>query len=204
MSHKNEDRKIAIYDFINDFISEYGVSPSVREVAEGVGCSVGAAHKYINRLIDEGLLERFGHNQIITRMNEAPMGRYPVVGAIACGKPKLAIQDIETYIPMSKEILGNGEFFVLVADGDSMIEAGIDAGDLVFIRKQTYAEEGQIVAALIQDDYSSECYATLKRYYRDPANKRFILHPENESMDDIYVKEVNIIGVAVKILKNVS
>ena len=204
MNPRNEQKKIEIYEYINEFIKEYGVSPSIPEIADGVHCASSTVHKYLVRLEEEGYIEKYGRNQIVTRENSNSIERIPVVGAIACGKPKLAIEDIQTYIPINKDILGQGEFIALIADGDSMIDAGIDDGDLVFIRKQSTAVDGQVVAAIIQDEYSEGSTATLKRLYRDGRKRKFRLHPENEYMDDIFVDELNIVGVAVKVLKDIS
>ena len=204
MNPRNEQKKIEIYEYINEFIKEYGVSPSIPEIADGVHCACSTVHKFLVRLEEEGYIEKYGRNQIVTRENSNSIERVPVVGAIACGKPKLAIEDIQTYIPINKDILGQGEFIALIADGDSMIDAGIDDGDLVFIRKQSTAVDGQVVAAIIQDEYSEGSTATLKRLYRDGRKRKFRLHPENEYMDDIFVDELNIVGVAVKVLKDIS
>ena len=95
-------------------------------------------------------------------------------------------------------LFGRGQFFILRANGASMIEADINDGDLVLIRQQNYADEGQIVVALMDDE------ATLKRYYPEPENQRIRLHPENSQMDDIYVSDCIIQGVAVKVLKDLE
>lgn len=204
MNPKNDAKKMEVYDFINGFINEYGVCPSTREIAEGVRCSISTAHKFVMRLEEEGYIEKYGRNQIVTRQNMFSFDKVPVVGAIACGKPKLAIEDIQAYIPINKDMLGEGEFFALIADGESMIEAGIDPGDIVFIRKQEAANEGDIVAAVVPDECSDGVCATLKRFYRDPKKKMIRLHPENSSMKDIYVKDATILGVAVKSLKDIK
>lgn len=204
MNPKNEAKKQEIYEFILEFMKEYGVCPSTAEIAEGTNCAKSTAHKYLIRLQDEGYIEKFGRNQILLRENMYRYDKVPVVGAIACGKPILAIEDIETYIPINRDILGEGDFIALIAKGDSMIEAGIDSGDIVFIKRQPTALDGQIVAVILEDEFGDEAYATLKRFYRDSKNKRFRLHPENSTMKDIYVEKVNIVGVAVKILKNVK
>ena len=127
----------------------------------------------------------------------------PVIGAVACGKPKLAVEDIKCYIPLDPS-LKDGEYFGLVADGESMIDVGIHSGDIIFIRRQETADDGDIVVAMIDDDYSDESTATLKRFYRDPENRRYILHPENSEMEDIVVDKVRILGKAVRILKNIE
>ncbi len=95
-------------------------------------------------------------------------------------------------------LFGRWQFFILRANGDSMIDADIYDGDLVLIRQQNYADEGQIVVALMEDE------ATLKRYYPEPENHRVRLHPENELLDDIYVDDCIIQGVAVKVIKDLA
>ena len=124
--------------------------------------------------------------------------RVPVLGTIACGIPKFAEENIEDYVRLPVALFGKGNFFILRAYGDSMIEAGIDNGDLVLIRQQNYADEGQIVVALMEDE------ATLKRFYPEPKKHRIRLHPENSRMDDIYVDNCEIQGVAVKVLKDLE
>lgn len=101
-----------------------------------------------------------------------------------------------TYVSLPNAIFGKGDFFILRASGNSMIEAGIDDGDLVVIRKQVSAEEGDIVVALVDNQN------TLKRFYRDEENKKIILHPENKKMKDIVVDECYIQGVACHVIKS--
>ena len=96
-------------------------------------------------------------------------------------------------------LFGKGNFFLLRANGDSMIEAGIDHGDLVLVRCQDHAEPGQIVVALIGDDE-----ATLKRFFPDPSKGTIRLHPENSRLDDIIVEHCLIQGVAVHVLKDLQ
>ena len=99
-------------------------------------------------------------------------------------------------LPIS--LFSSGDFYLLRASGDSMIKVGICDGDLVLVRRQNHADDGQIVVALMEDE------ATLKRYYREPQNRRIRLHPENDSMEDIYVDNCAIQGVAVKVIKNLG
>ena len=114
----------------------------------------------------------------------------------------VAVEDIEGYISVDDEYLGDGEYFALTASGSSMKDVGIDEGDIVYIKRQMTAENGDIVAAIISDEITGESIATLKRFYKDEAHKRFILHPENREMSDIIVKDVSIVGIAVRVLKN--
>ena len=122
----------------------------------------------------------------------------PIVGDIACGTPILAEENIESYLTISGDFLGTGNFFVLKASGSSMINAGINDGDYVVVRQQNSADEGQIVVALVDDE------ATLKRYYRDDKQKKIRLHPENDNMDDMYFDNIEIQGIAVKVIKDLE
>ena len=104
---------------------------------------------------------------------------------------------VEEYIPLPVSIFGSGELFIVRASHDSMIEAGIDDGDLVVVRKQQTARDGDIVVALVNNEN------TLKRYYRDDKHHCIILHPENSTMSDIIVHgECYIQGVAQQVIKN--
>ena len=129
-------------------------------------------------------------------LENAESNLVPVLGSVACGVPKYAEENIEEYVRLPVSLFGRGDFFILRANGDSMIEAGIDNGDLVLIRQQNTAETGQIVVALMEEE------ATLKRYYPEPQWGRIRLHPENSMMTDIYVDSCIIQGVAVKVLKD--
>ena len=203
MSRRNEDRKTEVYRFINEYIGERGVSPTTDEIARAMSMAKSTVSKYVNRLADEGHIERVGRYQMVTEHSAYAPYRMPIIGKIACGKPKLALEDIKGYIPLDRS-LGGGEFFCLIADGDSMIEAGIDDGDVVYVRRQPTADDGDIVVALIDDGVSEEGEATLKRFFRDTERRRYILHPENRAMKDIVVTEVRILGVALRVLKNLE
>lgn len=202
MQKKNDERKIEVYNFINDFIKEYGVCPSYDEIASSIGCAKSTLFKYMKRLEEEGYIERYGRNQVVTVENSNSIDRVPVIGSVACGKPKLAIEDIQGYLPINIDWLGRGEYFGLVADGDSMINIGINDGDIVIVRKQSTAENGQVVVALIPDEYGGEMTATLKRFYKERG--RYRLQPENDTMKDIYVKRLEILGIAVKTISDVK
>lgn len=147
------------------------------------------------------MIEFDGHRNIATRETmhtKAGTVLVPILGFVSCGIPKFAEENIEEYVRLPITLFGKGDFFILRANGDSMIEANIDHGDLVVIRQQSYAEEGQIVVALIEDE------AILKRYYPDPEQHRVRLHPENGKLQDIYVDNCSIQGVAVKAIKDAA
>ena len=201
MNPRNESRMMQIYEFIKDYIEEYGQSPTTDEISLKMGISKATVSKFVGRLIENGEVERAGRYGLTLVQGGGPKLTIPIVGSVACGKPKFAREDIDSYITVDRHLVGEGEFFALKADGDSMIQAGICHGDIVYVKRQSTAEDGQIVVALIIDDETSDPTATLKRLYFDRENRRYILHPENDSMSDIVVSSVQILGVAVRVLK---
>ncbi len=207
MSPQNFERKMEVYRFVTEFNKERGVCPTTQQIGDTLGMAKSTVSKYMNRLIDDGLIEKYGRYQTVIKEDvELPPNfvMMPVVGTISCGQPILAIEDVEEYIPIDVSMLGFGEYFGLIARGDSMIEAGIHDGDTVYIRKQNSAMDGEIVVAMVEDDYSDSWSATLKRFYRDLKNNRYILHPENSRLEDIIVDQVHVVGVAVRVLKNLE
>lgn len=202
MRYKNPELFSTIETIIRNHLEKHGTPPTVAEIAQEAGVGKTTAYRYLEALKDKGMIDyTSGHRSIVTR--EAKMMRMestivPVLGAVSCGTPKLAEENIEEYMRLPVALVGKGEFFLLRANGDSMIEAGINHGDLVLVRKQNHADEGQIVVALMEEE------ATLKRFYPDPENQRVILHPENCHMEDIIVQDCIIQGVAVKVLKDLE
>ena len=204
MRPKNEERKGEVYAFVNAYMKERGVCPTTQEIGDHFGMAKSTVSKYMNRLIDDGLIEKYGRYQTVSAGNSFSYTRMPVVGRVACGKPILALEDIEGYLPIDDAALGGGEFFGLIAEGDSMIEAGICDGDVVYVKRQSTADDGDIVVAMVADEASGEDLATLKRFYRDEKNQRYILHPENTQLSDMIFDEVRIVGIAVKVLKSLK
>lgn len=198
MRSKDKTLMAAIEKFVSDYTDSNGISPTMQEVADGVGSSKATVQRYIAQLCEDGILDYSGYRTMTSTKTKAAAIRVPVLGTIACGIPKFAEENIEEYVRLPVALFGKGNFFILRAYGDSMIEAGIDNGDLVLIRQQNYADEGQIVVALMGDE------ATLKRFYPEPKKHRIRLHPENSRMDDIYVDNCEIQGVAVKVLKDLE
>lgn len=189
-----------IKSFAEKYYLTFGESPTVREIAAELGVGKSTVQRYLERLKDSGEIEYNGRRGIKTELTEkinTDTVNIGVVGQVSCGPMTFAEQNITDYYSLPASFVGNGEFFMLTAHGNSMINAGIDDGDLVIIRRQSTAREGDIVVALLDDE------ATLKRFYKDVKNQRFILHPENEELSDIIVEGNLIIqGVAVKVIKN--
>ena len=198
MRSKNRETMLEIEQFVQEYVDEYGRSPSMQEVGDKVGISVASAYRYITAMANEGRINYNGTRGVSSTKGSDSMKTIPIVGTVACGTPILAEENIEGYVRLPVSLIGKGEFFILRAHGDSMIEVGIDDGDLVIIRQQNTAETGQIIVALIDDE------ATLKRYYPEPQEQRIRLHPENSEYDDIYVDYCQVQGIAVKVLKDLE
>ena len=198
MRTKDKTLMAAIEKFVSDFTDSTGISPTMQEVADGVGSSKATVQRYIAQMCEDGIINYSGYRTMNSTKAKVQVVRVPVLGRIACGIPKFAEENIEEYVKLPVALFGNGDFFLLRAYGDSMVEVGIEDGDLVLIRQQNYAERGQIVVALVEDD------ATLKRYYPEPEKNRVRLHPENSRMEDIYVDSCQIQGIAVKVLKDLE
>ena len=198
MRSKDKTLMAAIEKFVCDFTDKTGISPTMQEVADGVGSSKATVQRYIAQLCEDGVLDYSGYRTMTSTKTKMQAVRVPVLGTIACGIPKYAEENIEEYVRLPVALFGQGNFFILRAYGDSMVEAGIDDGDLVLIRQQSTADEGQIVVALMEDE------ATLKRFYPEPENGIIRLHPENHTMEDIIVENCIIQGVAVKVLKDLE
>jgi repressor LexA len=201
MQHKNPEYFERIENFIDDYRANYGSSPTVREIARGTKLSDATTCRYLQDMRENGLVEYEGHRNLITKRQKKTLVEtveVPVLGSISCGVPKFAEENIEEYIRLPVSLFGRGDFYLLRANGESMIEVGIDDGDLVLIRQQNYADNGDIVVALMDDE------ATLKRFYPEPKKRRIRLHPENSEMKDIYVENCIIQGVAVKVIKDLA
>ena len=190
-------------DIINYIDKEYlknGRTPTMQEIADEMNITKGCVSNYIKEMTNKGLIINNGGSRgiVTNKMQKSKTGiqELPVVGSVACGKPLLAEENIELYIPVSNEFLGKGKHFILKATGNSMINAGINDGDYVIVRQQESAEEGQIVVALIDDE------ATLKRYYIDREKQKIRLHPENNRMKDMFYDNIIIQGVAIKVIKD--
>lgn len=200
MRSKNTDYFKLLEEFIDRYRNEYGSSPTIREISDNTKLSTATISRYLSYMKEQGMIDYKGHRNITTRhqrITNIETVEVPVLGAVSCGLPKYAEGNIEEYVRLPVSIFGRGEYFLLRANGDSMIEVGIDDGDLVLVKKQNFAENGQIVVALMEDE------ATLKRFYSEPRQRRIRLHPENSKMKDIYVSDCIIQGIAVKVLKDV-
>ena len=190
-----------LMDKIKKYIEEYYLqnrqSPSTTKIAEAVGIARGTAYKYLVEMASRQMIDYDGQeiHTNVTRKYSGEQTQTPIVGSIPCGSLQYEEENIEEYVSLPTAIFGKGDFFILRAEGQSMIEAGIDDGDLVVVKKQMEANEGDVIVALVDNQN------TLKRYYRDDKNQKIILHPENKRMKDIIVDECYIQVVACNVIK---
>lgn len=187
-----------IKEYAEGYYLDHGQSPTTSKISTALQIGRTTAYSYLVEMDRRGMISYDGKNirtSVIERSRPG-MIRAAVLGDIACGLPNFAEENVEEYVSLPESMFGQGEFYILRARGESMIDAGIAPGDLVVIRKTPVANQGDIVVALVGDE------ATLKRYYRDDAHRRIVLHPENQEMDDIYVDHCAIQGVAVKVIKD--
>ncbi len=194
-SHENQQK---ILDFIKSEIEEKGYPPSVREICAAVGLrSTSTVHAHLNHLEAQGLIRRDPTKPRALEVVDGtqPRGRsVPLVGRVTAGQPILAIENIDEYLTLPQSVLGQGKMFSLRVEGESMIEAGIMDGDIVVLRQQDTAENGEIVVAMTPDDE-----ATLKRiFYEDD---RVRLQPENSAMAPIYVESATVLGKLVALIR---
>ena len=175
---------------------------TLRSITEETGVPFQTVGRYIQQFIDRGEIATDAeYGYVLTEM-AGKINRVkgvPLVGSISCGALSIAEEDITDYIKVPEKLISDGEYFLLRAQGESMINIGIEPGDLVLIRKQSYADPGQ-VAVVISTEFS-DAGGTLKRYYPEPEKHRVRLHPENDNMKDFFVRECIVQGVAKKVFK---
>ena len=199
MQTKKQDLTNKIKHFIEEYYGQYGTSPTIRCIAENVGCSKSNVSIYIDYLKEQGLMEigENGYETDVTKATDTKVVAVPKLGYVPCGPLSEEYECIDGYVRLPTSFVGNAKScFLLTATGNSMIDVGINDGDLVLVRQQNEANYNDIVVAFVENE------VTLKRFRPDPENKRIILHPENKRMKDIIVRECKIQGVAIKVIKS--
>lgn len=201
----NLSKQQQILDFIEQHSREKGYPPTVREICAAVGLnSPSTVHGYISRLQKAGLLEkdaassrsvRVSSKNNVAQITEADdtILSVPVIGQISAGQPILAEENIERMFPLPSDFARGSDVFMLKIRGESMVNAGILDGDFVIVKSQSVANNGDIVAALIEDS------ATVKTFYKE--NGHFRLQPENDYLEPIIVDTVAIIGKVIGVYR---
>lgn len=193
MRKVTENEKM-VFEFIKDRIEE-GYPPTVREICAEFGFkSTSTAHRYINNLTAKGLLEKGNNQNRAIRLTGGNGMKIPLVGTVTAGIPITAIEEITDNISFQPARHYSNPLFALKVRGESMINAAILDGDMVVIEQTPYAENGDIVCALVDNES-----ATIKTFYKEDGHYR--LQPENDTMDPIIVDEVKILGKVVGVVR---
>jgi repressor LexA len=203
-------RQQEIWDILVEYVDGHGYPPTVREIGEKVGlASPSTVHAHLANLERAGLLKRDPTKpralELVGRRaasdgdgSHADVHKLPLVGEIAAGGPLLAEDNIEEYLAVPEPLSRGGAEFLLRVKGESMINAGILDGDILVVRKQQDARDGDIVVALAGDDETAN-EATVKRLFRD--GDRVRLQPENDAHEPIYAKHVELVGKVIGVFR---
>lgn len=205
---KLSKRQQMILDYIKSEVEQKGYPPSVREIAEAVGlASSSTVHGHLARIESKGYIRRDPTKpraiEILDKTVDSGIPREeatyaPVIGKVTAGLPITAVENIEEFIPLPISKTGmDDNIFVLIIEGESMIEAGILDGDMVIVKQQNTANNGDIVVAMTEDDE-----ATVKRFFKEKDHIR--LQPENATMEPILLTNVTILGKVIGLYRNIQ
>ena len=196
MRKLSEETLRRMEEYIRSRQRKESASPSYREIMHALGMSsLNLVQRYVLALEKQGRIGRTSRGNIALpqRLDTGRSVIVPLVGNIACGQPSFAEENIEASYALPQSLFGDGELYLLHTHGESMVDIGIRPNDLIVIRRQNYADDGQIVVARIDGE------ATLKRlFHRDG---KIVLHPENRQMKDIVVEDCEVQGVLVSCIK---
>lgn len=204
MARRTETRQIEVLQYIYDQVEAKGYPPTVREIGEAVNLSsTSTVHGHLSRLEKKGLLQRDPTKPRAIELTALGLEKIgvqasviPMLGVVTAGEPILAVEEATDFFPVPPNLSSEeGSLFMLTIRGESMINAGIYDGDYVIVRKQTLADNGDIVIAMTDEDE-----ATCKRFYKEVDHIR--LQPENDTMDPIILPDVKILGKVVSLYRN--
>ena len=194
---KKQDR---VFEFIRKHVQDIGYPPTVREIGMNFGISEKGAYDHLNAIEKKGYIRRMPKKpraieilEFVPQKLPQTAVEVPIVGRVAAGEPILASENVEGTLPVPREVVKEDTCFALRVNGKSMIEAGIFEGDLVIVRSQNYADTGDIVVALLDEE------ATVKRFFRD--GNKIRLQPENSVMSPIIVDDAQILGKVVGLFR---
>lgn len=192
---KKSDEENSVFKFLQEFFNENGYAPSVREVCKACNLkSTATAFTIINRLKERGLLEKTDlKTRAISFKTKSKI--VPLVGTVAAGQPIFAAENYEDFFSLPENFFAGDDLFMLTVKGSSMIKIGMFDGDKVVVKKQETADNGDIVVALIDDG------ATVKRFFK--RDGKFILHPENDDMQDFIFDDVAVLGKVIGLIRNI-
>ncbi len=203
---KCNDKTEKLLNYINDYVRSNGYPPTMREMKKALDYkSISTVSYYLDRLQEEGLLKKSANknraievintkpSDFMQKINPSDLIAIPILGKITAGEPILAVENCEEYFMVSPNMFRGEDLFMLTISGESMINAGIYNGDQVVLRQQSTANNGEIVAAMIDG------MATVKRFYKE--NGHYRLQPENDTMLPIYTDHVEILGKVIGLVR---
>lgn len=198
---KISKKQSEILEFMKNYIQDKGYPPSVREMCIGVNLkSTSSVHSHLETLEKNGYIRRDPSKPRAIEIvdDEFNLGRrevvnVPMVGTITAGEPILAVENIDGYFPLLPEYMPNSDTFMLKVKGESMINVGIYDNDQIIVQKQNVANNGDIVAAMIEDEVTVKTFYIEDGYYR--------LQPENDNMDPIYSDNISILGKVIGLFR---
>lgn len=201
---KVSKRQQAILDFIKSEVKKKGYPPSVREIGKAVGlASSSTVHSHLSQLEKKGYIKRDPTKpraiEILDKENldsASDVVKVPIIGKVTAGQPITAIENIEDYFALPRKFARGESLFMLLVEGDSMIEAGIFDRDYVIVKQQTTADNGDIIVAMTEENE-----ATVKRFFKEKDHVR--LQPENSSMEPIILKNVSILGKVIGVYREI-
>lgn len=198
MRTKDKELIDRIKVYIENQYEQSGRTPSIRDIAGALEIGKSSVQRYLEYMVEQGILAKgkYGYESIEQSRTERTVS-VAKLGYIPCGPLSEEYECIDGYVRLPASFVGNAKkCFLLTASGNSMIDVGINDGDLVLVRQQEEANYNDIVVALVENE------VTLKRYRPDRGRGVIILHPENKRMKDIVVDECKIQGVAIKVIKD--
>ena len=207
---KANNKKETILNYIIEYQKNNGYPPTIREICKALNISsTSTVSYYLDMLENEGVIKKSANKNRALEINNGMakiikpnfnmeqdnnVTKIPIVGKITAGSPILAVEECEEYFMVSPNLFRGDNLFMLTVSGESMINAGIYDGDKIILQKQSYANNGEIVAALLDDGL-----ATVKRFYKE--NGKFRLQPENDTMSPIIVDNVSILGKVIGLVR---
>ncbi|EKW98625.1 transcriptional repressor LexA [Ligilactobacillus saerimneri] len=208
MTKASEKRQLAVLQYIYDCVEERGYPPTVREIGKVVNLSsTSTVHGHLSKLEKKGLIKRDptkpraievtaqGREKLGVTTTATPDNFIPQIGTVTAGEPILAEQNVDGFFPLPPDIEDNNDLFMLTIKGESMINCGILNGDQVIVRRQSTADNGDIVIAMT--DLNE---ATCKRFFLEDGHIR--LQPENDSFEPIILSDVTILGKVIGLYRN--
>ncbi len=200
---KLTEKQQLILNFIKNEVKTKGVVPSIREIGKQFGlASTSSVHSHLETLEKKGYIKRkqaktrnieILENNFYESANLPEMANIPILGKVSAGSPVFAEENIEDFFPLPISYLKNNDAFMLKISGESMIGAGINNKDLVLVNKQSFAQNGDIVVALIGDE------TTCKRFFKE--DDKTILKPENENYSEIISDNIKILGKVIGLFR---